>query len=124
MMKPTWSVMVMGARSTIFLSLRGGGPLPTTGICWVNTHRELPGKDSSLDLAFSNASSKSRLNTNPTRYWDSLDITNYFVFERKCNLCEIFPTLTQQLEIRYDLCSSAAVEARQLLSSPKCYHKY
>ena len=35
----TWSVMVMGARSTIFLSLMGGGPLPVTGTWWVNTHR-------------------------------------------------------------------------------------
>ena len=64
----TWSVMVMGARSTIFLSLSGGGPLPTTGTCCVNTHKELPGRDSSRARAFSKASNRSRLSTNPTRY--------------------------------------------------------
>ena len=64
----TWSVMVIGARSTIFLSLRGGGPLPTTGMCCVNTHSELPGSDSSRDLAFSKARSRSLRSTNPTRY--------------------------------------------------------
>ena len=67
--------MVMGARSTIFLSLRGGGPLPTTGTCWVNTHREFPGRDSSLVRAFSNAKRRSRRNTKPTKYWDSLEKT-------------------------------------------------
>ena len=64
----TWSVMVIGARSTIFLSLSGGGPLPTTGTCCVNTHKELPGRDSSRARAFSKASNRSRLSTNPTRY--------------------------------------------------------
>ena len=71
-----WSVIVMGARSTIFLSLIGGGPLPTTGTCWVKTHREDPGKDSRRALALSVASNRSRLNTKPTRYWDSLQVTN------------------------------------------------
>merc|ERR1719317_1823790 len=58
----------MGAWSTILRSLMGGGPLPTTGTCWVNTQRDDPGKDSSLALALSVASNRSRLNTNPTRY--------------------------------------------------------
>ena len=52
----TWSVIVIGARSTIFLILIGGGPLPTTGRCCVNTHSVLPGKASRRERAFSIAS--------------------------------------------------------------------